>query len=443
MSGVLGSFASIAFATAIASCVCLYFHSPNHMSTYHDGNWPFEGEPVMAHRGTRVAVVGGGLGGLTLAIALRRAGVDAVVFERTPELREVGAAVAVAANSTRLLARLGLAGELAAVSTTPSELVFRDGMDGRLLVSHPIGRDDAYATLFGSPFYGLHRGQLQRILGTALGTEPLRLGRTVTGLRETPDAVVVEFEDGAEFAADVVVGADGVHSTVRAHVTDEQSPVYTRTSGFRGLVPVDALPSLPDARALQFWAGPDAHLLHYSINDGTLVNFLAVREGPAVWPTSPGPLDAEPGTLAAMFDGWHPAVREMVSAVPQSVCWPLYTQPPLRSWARGRAVLIGDAAHTMLPHHGQGANQAIEDAIVLAECLIDMPDGDHAAAFERYTRMRRARTRKIQRSSLAASPLLHVPNGPIAAIRDANAARFPELFGWIHDHDAAPKLAIA
>jgi len=396
----------------------------------------------MAQKGQRVAVVGGGIGGLTLAIALRRAGVDVVVFERTAELREVGAAVAVAANSTRLLARLGLADELAAVSTVPSELVFRDGMNGQLLVSHPIGRDDAYRTRYGSPLYGLHRGQLQRILGTALGAEPLRLGREVTGLHETPDEIVVQCADGAEFAADIVVGADGVHSMVRTWITDEQPPVYTRTSGFRGLVPTEALPSLPDVRALQFWVGADAHLLHYSINDGSLVNFLAVREGPETWPAGTGPLETEPGTLAAMFKGWHPAVHEMISAVPQSVCWPLYSQPPLRRWSRGRVVLIGDAAHAMLPHHGQGANQAIEDAIVLADCLTGAPGGEHAAAFDRYARLRRARTRKIQRASLATSPLLHVPAGPIATRRDANAARFPELFDWIHAYDAAAVGAV-
>ena len=123
----------------------------------------------------------------------------------------------------------------------------------------------------------------------------------------------------------------------------------------------------------------------------------------------------------------------MISAVPQSVCWPLYSQPPLRWWSRGRVVLIGDAAHTMLPHHGQGANQAIEDAVVLADCLVSSPVGEHAVAFDRYVRLRRARTRKIQRSSLAASPLLHVKDGPVAV----NAARFPELFDWIHTYDAA------
>ncbi|HEY0806181.1 MAG TPA: FAD-dependent monooxygenase [Pseudonocardiaceae bacterium] len=243
----------------------------------------------------------------------------------------------------------------------------------------------------------------------------------------------IEFENGEQFEADIVVGADGVHSTVRSWVTGEQPPVYTRTSGFRGLVPVAALPSLPDPLAVQFWMGPDAHLLHYAISGGQLVNFLAVSEGPAVWPSRDNTLAARDGELAAHFAGWHPAVREMIDAVPQSVRWALVHQPPLRHWSRGRAVLIGDAAHTMLPHQGQGANQAIEDAFVLARCLATSP----GTAFERYQRLRRTRTRLIQASSLATSALLHLPDGPDALARDANLAEFPNRFGWIHDHDVA------
>jgi salicylate hydroxylase len=378
-------------------------------------------------------VVGAGLGGLTLAIALRRHGIDAVVFERTPTLREVGAAVALAANSNRLLHRIGLGPELAAVSTVPSELSYRHWRDGRVLWTYPIGRADAYQEQFGAPFYGLHRGQLQRILSTAVGADNLRLGHDMTGLRETSAGITVEFADGTEFDADIVVGADGVHSGVRALVTDEPAPVYTRTSGFRGLVPIDALPSLPDPFALQFWVGPDAHLLHYAI--GEVVNFLAVAEGPAVWPSTESALPAAPGELAALFDGWHPAVLEMVTAVPQSARWALLSQPPLRSWSRGRAVLIGDAAHTMLPHHGQGANQAIEDAVVLARCLADAGT-DHAAAFDRYQRLRRTRTRVVQRSSLDTSPLLHLADGPAATARDVRLPDIPDRFGWIHSHDA-------
>jgi salicylate hydroxylase len=386
--------------------------------------------------GPRVAVVGGGLGGLTLAIALRQCGVAATVFERTPELRTVGAAVGLAANGNRLLERIRLGAGLAAVSTVPSELVYRHWRDGRVLVRHPIGLDDAYRQRFGAPLYGLHRSDFQQLLSARFGTGDLRLGHDVSGLRETPSGITLEFADGGSFDADIVVGADGVHSTVRGCVTTEQPPIYSGTSGFRGLVPVEALPSLPDPLALQYWVGPDIHLFHYAIADGSLVNFLAVSEGPEVWPPGESTIPAAPGELAAMFDGWHPAVQEMISAVPQSQRWALFTQPPLRHWSRGRAVLIGDAAHTMLPHQGQGANQAIEDAFVLARCIAEAPAGEHAAAFARYQRRRRARTRLIQRSSLDTSPLLHLPDGPAASARDIGLERYPERFGWIHSHDA-------
>jgi salicylate hydroxylase len=388
---------------------------------------------MVSYGGPRVAVVGAGLGGLTLAIALRQYGIRATVFERTPELREVGAAVALAANSTRLLRRLGLEDELATIATVPTELCYRHWRDGRVVAALPIGRDNTYADRFGAPFYGLHRGQLQRILSTAFGTDDLCLGRNVTGLREIPGALAIEFDDGERFEADIVVGADGVHSTVRSWVTDEQPPVYSRTSGFRGLVPVAALPSLPDPLALQFWMGKEAHLLHYAINGGELVNFLAVIDGPAEWPSRESMMAAADGELAAHFTGWHPAVQEIINAVPQSVRWALLHQPPLRHWSRGRAVLIGDAAHTMLPHQGQGANQAIEDAVALAHCMATAPDN----AFERYQRLRRTRTRLIQTSSFATSAVLHLPDGPATLARDAGLTDFPNRFGWIHDHDVA------
>ncbi|HEX4721414.1 MAG TPA: FAD-dependent monooxygenase [Pseudonocardiaceae bacterium] len=391
--------------------------------------------------GPRVAVVGGGIGGLTLAIALRRHGITATVFERAPELREVGAAVALAANSNRLLRRIGLGPDIAGISVEPSALVYRHWREGRILAAHPIGRDNAYQERFGAPFYGMHRAQLQRILSAAFGTEDLCLDRNVIGLRETSAGITIEFDDGDSFDADIVVGADGVHSTVRSWVTVEQPPVYTRTSGFRGLAPIDALPSLPDPSVLQFWVGPDLHLLHYPIAGG-LVNFLAVSEGPDVWPTKESTLTAAPDELATMLKGWHPAAVEMVTSVPQSARWALLHQPALRHWSRGRAVLIGDAAHAMLPHHGQGANQAVEDAVVLARCIVDAPTNEHTAAFERYQRLRRSRTRKIQHASLATSPLLHIPDGESTIARDAVFTDVPARIDWIHGHDAWPAATI-
>ena len=249
----------------------------------------------------------------------------------------------------------------------------------------------------------------------------------------------VRCSSGAVFEAGLVVGADGVHSLVRHWVTGGDEPVYSGTSGFRGLVPADLLPRLPDPGALRFWIGPGAHLLHYPIDGGRLINFLAVIDPPRRW-TAPAWMEAAPdGAHLEAFAGWHPAVTEMLSAVPQSPRWGLFARRPLARWSRGLAVLLGDAAHAMLPHHGQGANQTIEDAAVLAAEL-DGAD-DISAALCRYAGRRQARTRKIQLMSWAASSALHLPDGPAAQRRDAYLARVPQHVAWIHGHDAlAPAL---
>jgi salicylate hydroxylase len=378
-----------------------------------------------------IVIVGAGIGGLTLGLALRRRDIEARIFEQTGELREVGAAVALAANGTRLLERLGLAGELAAVSWIPTELIYRDGRRGDRICAEPAG--DSYAERFGAPFYALHRMELQRILGNAWGSDGLRLGARLTGIEETSDGIGLRLADGSSALADVLVGADGVHSTVRRWMVGDDTAMYSGTSGFRGLVPVRRLPSLPDPAAVQFWVGPGAHLVHYPIGDGSVINFLAVMEGPARWTEPSWMAEAEPGAHLAAFDGWHPAVTEMLAAVPMSPRWGLFGQTPLRSWHSGRAVLLGDAAHAMLPHHGQGANQALEDAVALADCLA--ATDDHAEAFRRYERLRRTRTRQVQRSSWVTSDLLHLPDGPATQARDRAFATVAENFGWIHSYD--------
>jgi salicylate hydroxylase len=215
--------------------------------------------------------------------------------------------------------------------------------------------------------------------------------------------------------------------------------VYSGTSGFRGLVPAGQLRHLPDPAALQFWIGPGAHLLHYPICGGKLINFLAVIDEPARW-TAPDWMEpAEPGAHLSAFAGWHPAVTELISAVPQSPRWGLFARRPLAQWNKGRVVLLGDAAHAMLPHQGQGANQAIEDAFVLAEELGTA--GDVLAALHRYDRRRRVRTRQIQAMSRAASAALHLPDGPAAQHRDAYLATLPARLAWIHGYDVQDQSA--
>ncbi|MGY1761560.1 FAD-dependent monooxygenase [Geodermatophilus sp. SYSU D00779] len=390
----------------------------------------------------RVAIVGAGIGGLSLALALRERGVRAEVFEQAAQLTEIGAAIALSANATREYARLGLLDELAAASTIPTELVYRHWQDGSRIAAHPVAEGGTYVDRFGAPYFGIHRADLQRTLSGAFGAEHLHLGCRLTDLVPERDSVVLEFANGRVARADVVVGADGVRSTVRRWVTGADDAVYSGTSAFRGIVPTENLPSLPDPHAIQFWMGPDAHLLHYAIGGaGELVNFFAVVEGPPTWLHDGTVAEVHEDVPVASFRGWHRAVTEMIRAAESPIRWGLFTVRPLLRWYRGRVVVLGDAAHGMLPHQGQGANTSIEDAFALAALVAGARPGDDLEpVFSRYQTLRRARTRAIQRSSWVTNSLLHLPDGPVARMRDAKVARFPEDFGWIHEYDVQQAL---
>jgi salicylate hydroxylase len=388
-------------------------------------------------RNPAVVIIGAGVGGLTLALALRRRGIEAEILEQSAQLREIGAAVTLSANSTRLLRDVGLADSLAQISTEPTRLVHRDGRDGHLIAA--TKGPEWYRGAFGAPFVGLHRADLQRLLADAVGTEHLFLGCRVESLEERDRGMRVRCASGATFDAAIVVGADGVHSLTRDWVTGGDEPRYSGTSGFRGLVPAGQLRHMLDPEALQFWIGPGAHVLHYPICGGKLINFLAVVDEPAQW-TAPAWMEpAEPGAHLKAFAGWHPAVIELIGAVPQSPRWGLFARRPLARWNRGPVVLLGDAAHAMLPHQGQGANQTIEDAFVLAEELASA--GVVLAALHRYARRRQVRTRQVQVLSWAASAALHLPDGPAAQRRDAYLARLPESLAWIHGYDVLGQAA--
>ncbi len=393
-----------------------------------------------ARKPLRIAVIGGGIGGLTLGLALRARGLRAEIYEQAAELAEIGAAVALSANATRELERLGLGPALAAVSTEPTELIFRDGRSGTRVAAFPVRDGGAYRARFGAPYYGVHRADLQKVLSGGLAGEGLHLGHRLTALDQRGDVMALTFANGVEVEADLVIGGDGVRSAVRRWITGGEAVRYSGTSAFRGVVPMGLLPSLPDSQAIQFWMGPDAHLLHYAIGgEADSVNFFAVVEGPQAWTSERWLAGIAAGEHLAGFAGWHPAVIEMIDALPQTQRWGLFVTDPLRRWHRGRAVLMGDSAHAMLPHHGQGANTTIEDAVTLAELLDAGGAQDLDGMMRCYQTLRQARTRTIQRSAWATNRLLHLPDaiGPAAlAERDARMARFPEAFGWIHDFDA-------
>src|SRR5580693_5676105 len=204
----------------------------------------------MGNRKTRIAIVGAGVGGLTLWLALRQRGLSADLYEQARELTEIGAAVALSANGTRELGRLGVLDRIVAASTEPTELVYRDGRTGGRIAAHPVCLGGAYRERFGAPYCGLHRAELQRALGAGVDPERLHLGRRLVDLSEDGDRVTLSFADGGTVEADGVIAADGVRSVVRRFVAGGDGLLYSRTSGFRGIVPTAKLPSLPDPHAI-------------------------------------------------------------------------------------------------------------------------------------------------------------------------------------------------
>lgn len=385
----------------------------------------------------KIAIVGAGIGGLTLALALREHGVDAQLYEQTDELREVGAAVALSANATRFYERMGLRSAFDAVCAEIPALIYRDGRSGELIGQHR--GEPSYRQQFGGSYWGVHRADLQAVLSEAVGLERINLGHRLIDLVQHPDRVSLSFANGKQIDADLVIGADGARSITRRWMLGYDDALYSGCSGFRGVVPAGRMDLLPDPEAIQFWIGPQGHLLHYPIGDEGDQNFLLVERHPSPWPSRDWVTPASEGEQLRLFGNWHPAVVQMITAVPISQRWGLFHRPPLGRWSKGRVTLIGDAAHALVPHHGQGANQSIEDAVVLAAQLAKAGAGRWREAQEAYERLRRGHTRKVQYASITTADVLHLPDGPEAQARNARLQGRDSLMrhlDWIHDFDA-------
>ncbi|GAA4760371.1 FAD-dependent monooxygenase [Citricoccus nitrophenolicus] len=387
----------------------------------------------------RIAIIGAGIGGLTLAIDLQRKGLDVQIYEQTPVLKEVGAAVALSANATRFYQdRFGMAGELGRKWAEVDGLVFRDGRTGEQIAR--LSSREEYRSRYGAPYVGIHRADLQAVLFAALETESLHLSKRLTGIDDAGPAARLTFEDGDEAEADLVIGADGAKSLTRRLLLGYDDARYSGCTAARGIVAPELMPSLPDPGAIQFWMGPGGHLLHYPIGNGDQ-NFFLVKRESMPWAEKGWVVPAEDKTHIEPFAHWAPAVVEMISAVPVHEQWALFYRPPLTHWSQDRVTLLGDAAHATVPHHGQGANQSIEDAIVLSDLLSGSTDWDWART--EYEQRRRFRTRKVVDASVTVGEMLHLPDGPRAQERNARLAApdaFDRHLDWIHSFRADDQI---
>jgi len=385
----------------------------------------------------RIAVVGGGIGGLSAALALLRAGFDVHVYEQARALGEIGAGIQISPNASRLLHRLGLKAAMDKVGVRPGGVHQRRWDDGRTLQRAPLG-PEVEAT-FGAPYYHFHRADLAKLLAAALPPERVHVGHRLVEIEQDGAKVVARFENGAAAAADLLIGADGIHSRVRHLLFGPERPRFTGCVAWRGLVPAGRIAGLGIEVASHNWMGPNAHCVHYWVSGGQLMNVVCVAEH-GDWTSESWTDKGDVADVLARFEGWHPIVRGLIGAFPETFIWALHDRAALPRWSDGRVTLLGDACHPMLPMMAQGAAQSIEDGAALASLLQAMP-GDVPGALQCYEAVRKPRATRLQEMSAINRTRFHLPDGPEQEKRDAALAKSGDRsmanIGWLYMHDAA------
>lgn len=388
----------------------------------------------------RIAIIGGGIGGLATAAFLHRQGLAATVYEQAQQLTEVGAGLVVAPNAARQLRKLGVLADLRKRAVQLDiGWEFRRWQDGTVLSAENLSV--ACERLYGEQTYTAHRADLLRAIASRVPARCVRLGRKCTGLDASGSVLRLHFADGQSVEADVVIGADGIHSTVRAAIFGVSPATYSGICAFRALVPAGQAPQFARRPAQTLWIGPDHHLVHYPVSAGEQVNLVAFAPA-GDYTVESWTATATVAEFLAEFAGWDQRLTGLIRAGGTPGRWALLDRAPLPRWSEGGVTLLGDAAHPMFPFFAQGAAQAIEDAVVLARCLADGRD-DPAAALRRYEEIRIPRTTRLQTVSHGRAHVNHLPDGSEQRERDAAFAQQDPLAanGWIYSYDPDEALA--
>jgi salicylate hydroxylase len=382
-------------------------------------------------------VIGAGIGGTAAAIALRRAGLDVSLFEQTTVQREVGAGIQISPNASQLLGRYGLGDAMARAAVRPSAVVFRRWQDGHVLGREELGH--SIETRYEAPYYHFHRADLIALLAEAFGRKDIKLGRRLLDVEQDETGVTAHFEDGTSERGDLLIGADGIHSQVRERLFGEEKPRFSGQIAYRGLAPAERVAHLRLPLDVTNWVGPGGHFVHYFVSSGRYLNFVAVSEE-ATWTREQWSDRGSISDAAKNYEGWHPQIATILTAVDETFKWALFDRNPLPEWTQGRIALLGDACHPMLPFMAQGAAQAIEDGAALAACLKHVAF-DISSAFRAYVTLRKPRATEVQERSRALSTSFHLQDGPQQLERDRVFATrgvrgSPEAMNRLYGYDA-------
>lgn len=382
-----------------------------------------------------ILIAGGGIGGLAAALSTARQGHRVIVCERNDEYTELGAGIQIAPNGMHALDHLGLAGKVTQIAVPVEELRFMDGVSGEHVVSMPL--DERYRLRFANPYVVVHRGELYRLLLNACQHDDrieLRASCHVAGYKHDDHGVLVTLAGGANLAADALIGADGLHSAVRAQLIGDGPPRNVGITVYRAIVPMEQVPPELRWRSVTWWAGPGRHFVHYPIAGGKLLNLAPSAENDPAEPFSGVPV-----TTAAVhreFAVLSPTARRMLALGTDWKSWVLVDREPVGIWTDGPVTLLGDAAHAMLHYAAQGACMALEDAVVLGDLLADCPAAELPARFCQYNAARRDRTARVNRLARDSIRLWHAA-GQQAARRNKilaamSAADLHDYVAWLH-----------
>jgi len=371
-----------------------------------------------------VLIVGGGIGGLTAALALSRRGIPSQIIEQAAEFKEIGAGIQLGPNVFWMFEALGLIEPISALAVFPNNLIMMDSITGEEVTRISLG--DAFRKKFHYPYALIHRADLHRVLLDACRKSNLirlHASQKVVTIDERSDGIAVTTESGKEYRGAALIGADGIWSAVRERVVGDGKPKPAGHITYRAVLPTSEMDEKFRWPDMVVWAGEKAHLVHYPLRTGELFNLVAVfhsdryEEG---WDSF-----GDPAELHERFAKTCEPVRRLLNKIESWRMWVLCDRPPIKGWSRGRITLLGDAAHPMLQYLAQGANMAIEDAVCLAAKAVEH-DGDYAAAFRAYQEARYLRTGRVQIMARVYGEVFHA-SGVAKELRNMMlSARTPE-----------------